>query len=575
MDLIRKRTLTEVDAVEDGDVRKVTFTVSTGSLDRDGDTINPEGWDLTHYRKNPVVLWHHDPTIPPVAKSESIDVVDGRLKAVTVFPKKGDYPFADTIYNLVSGGFVNMASVGFHPLEKEPTEKGFNYQKQELYEWSILPVGSNRDALAEAKAAGIDIAPVVKWATDFLKTHGDDVVAKSLTAVPAPPADPGATLDGGDHAGAGAVSKKIEQRGDKWVVLSMDGEVLGEHDTEEDAKAQLAAIEANKSTPMCPACVKAANDGEPPKDCERCDTMRKNAVSIDVKQPMPLEDGMEDGEGEDERPRLVDDILAELDAEEQKREERWRLEDALRISLNSINEYATDQERQGLIEQTVSQFAAKYEAAKALADMESLAKELFPGVTKQDGEVVPEGLPPFGNPDVDAAMSTLHGVVVEALGMTDPQERANALKEGLEAFAVVVMEAVAPTAEPPAEPGEGEGEGEGAVPEQLRGVVDILEKVGRVLSGKNEARLRDALSNLADVLSALPEVDADEGDDGKVGIADLVKAITPDGTTDDELEAELQKTYGLGKDDLRGLVGVAVKEAVNHGRTQMDGRLPD
>lgn len=36
----------------------------------------------------------------------------------------------------------------------------------------------------------------------------------------------------------------IEKRGRKWVVLSMTGEVLGTHDTEAEAKAQLALIEA-------------------------------------------------------------------------------------------------------------------------------------------------------------------------------------------------------------------------------------------------------------------------------------------------------------------------------------------
>ena len=142
MDIVCKRTLAEVEASEADGVRKVNFTVSSGALDRDGDTVAPDGWVLDHYRKNPVVLWHHDSSIPPIAKSESIDVVDGQLKAVTVFPKKGDYPFADTVFNLLQGGFVRMASVGFQPLEKEPSEKGIDFKKQELYEWSILPIGA-------------------------------------------------------------------------------------------------------------------------------------------------------------------------------------------------------------------------------------------------------------------------------------------------------------------------------------------------------------------------------------------------------------------------------------------------
>jgi len=46
------------------------------------------------------------------------------------------------------------------------------------------------------------------------------------------------------------VQKKIEQRGDQWCVLDADGEkVLGCHDSEAKAKAQLAAVESNKDKP--------------------------------------------------------------------------------------------------------------------------------------------------------------------------------------------------------------------------------------------------------------------------------------------------------------------------------------
>lgn len=39
----------------------------------------------------------------------------------------------------------------------------------------------------------------------------------------------------------------VEHRGNKWVVLNhTKTKVLGTHDTEEDAMAQLRAIEANK-----------------------------------------------------------------------------------------------------------------------------------------------------------------------------------------------------------------------------------------------------------------------------------------------------------------------------------------
>lgn len=42
------------------------------------------------------------------------------------------------------------------------------------------------------------------------------------------------------------IGETIHHEGDKWVVKSKDGKVLGTHDTEKEAKAQLAAIEISK-----------------------------------------------------------------------------------------------------------------------------------------------------------------------------------------------------------------------------------------------------------------------------------------------------------------------------------------
>lgn len=168
---VHKTYIPEVTAGESNGVRKAAFVVSTGSEDRDGDIVNPDGWDLSSYRKNPVVLWAHDIKGLPIARSEEIGVKDGKLKSVTVFPEPGTYPFADQVYGLLKGGFLKGTSVGFHPIEAAPRKgmkKGVNFNRQELYEFSLLPIPSNRDALYEAKSAGHDIGMVVKWAEDFL-----------------------------------------------------------------------------------------------------------------------------------------------------------------------------------------------------------------------------------------------------------------------------------------------------------------------------------------------------------------------------------------------------------------------
>ena len=45
-------------ATPNGD-RTMTFVISNGGVDGDNDTIDPSGWDLENFRRNPVVLWSH------------------------------------------------------------------------------------------------------------------------------------------------------------------------------------------------------------------------------------------------------------------------------------------------------------------------------------------------------------------------------------------------------------------------------------------------------------------------------------------------------------------------------------
>lgn len=134
---------------------------STPSIDRDGDTINQKGWVTKYYRKNPVVQWAHDHKIPVIAKVNKFSV-DGALRFDEIeFPKEGVHPFADMIASLMEGGFIKSGSVGFMPIKSEKREMSdkekenepdyfcppVNFQKQELLEYSICNVGSNRDAL--------------------------------------------------------------------------------------------------------------------------------------------------------------------------------------------------------------------------------------------------------------------------------------------------------------------------------------------------------------------------------------------------------------------------------------------
>lgn len=141
--------------------RKMAFTISTAAVDRDGDTIDPRGWQLDNYRRSPVVLWAHDHTQPPIGKASNLWSDAKGLHATVEFPPTGIYPFADQVHDLVKTGFLSATSVGFIPKESRPSKTGQAITQAELLEFSIVSVPSNPQALVMHRS--IDTTAVKKW----------------------------------------------------------------------------------------------------------------------------------------------------------------------------------------------------------------------------------------------------------------------------------------------------------------------------------------------------------------------------------------------------------------------------
>lgn len=161
----------------EGDSRSLTFTISTGAVDRMGDTVDPNGWQLENYRKNPVVLWAHDSSSLPVARAPKIWVDKGALKAEAEFTPKGLVRFNDIVHEMYKGGFLSATSVGFAPLKyafvDDATRKfGIAFMEQELLEFSTVPVPANPEALIESRSAGIDVDVILDWAEGALSKAG-------------------------------------------------------------------------------------------------------------------------------------------------------------------------------------------------------------------------------------------------------------------------------------------------------------------------------------------------------------------------------------------------------------------
>jgi uncharacterized protein len=145
--------------------RVLEFTISTGAVDRDKDTVAPSGWKLDAYRRNPVVLWAHNYQQPPIGKATKVWVAGNALKAQAEFATAEVYPFADTIFQLLKGGFLRAVSVGFEPVKHAYNAQrgGVDYTEQALLEFSIVPVPANAEALMRAAAKGIDVRPVLAY----------------------------------------------------------------------------------------------------------------------------------------------------------------------------------------------------------------------------------------------------------------------------------------------------------------------------------------------------------------------------------------------------------------------------
>ena len=178
---LHKDVADSVIKAEEGEGRTVKFAVSKNTVDRDGDTIKQTGWVLDNFKKNPVVIFGHDYKSLPIAKSLSIETIKNQLVSVAEFATKEIYPFADTVYQMIKGGFLNATSVGFKPLAYEQNDErgGYDFLKQELLEYSVVPIPSNPDALVQARDAGIDTTLLKEWAEKVLDTFGDDT-AKGL-----------------------------------------------------------------------------------------------------------------------------------------------------------------------------------------------------------------------------------------------------------------------------------------------------------------------------------------------------------------------------------------------------------
>ena len=135
----------------------IPWVMSDYSVDRDLERMDPAGWDLKNFKKNPIVLWSHEWYTPAIGKVESPRVKDGQLVGRVRFSSKEVDPFAAMIEGKVREGIISTGSVGFisrkiEILDDPAATETLIHRKQELYEFSIVNIPSNVNATASRSA---------------------------------------------------------------------------------------------------------------------------------------------------------------------------------------------------------------------------------------------------------------------------------------------------------------------------------------------------------------------------------------------------------------------------------------
>jgi len=172
-------------AHEDGQPQ--VFVASEETADRMGDIISVEGWELSSYKKNPVMLLGHDHRIPPIARAGKV-WADGKQLLNTVLWDEED-PLGAAIMGKYQRGFMRAQSVGFKPLEFKDRDdgNGLHFTKQELLEISLVSVPMHPRALRKAMGDGKFSLVVpegieaVKWgnADDNISTKAGAAISKA------------------------------------------------------------------------------------------------------------------------------------------------------------------------------------------------------------------------------------------------------------------------------------------------------------------------------------------------------------------------------------------------------------
>ena len=122
---------------------KMFAVASDATVDRMGDSLSADKWDVTNFVKNPVLQLSHDYNQPPVGIAKNLEIKAGKLFFEPVFHEITQT--AREIKKLYKAGIMKAFSVGFIPAKEKDG-------KYELLEISAVAVPANPNALLLVKS---------------------------------------------------------------------------------------------------------------------------------------------------------------------------------------------------------------------------------------------------------------------------------------------------------------------------------------------------------------------------------------------------------------------------------------
>lgn len=123
---------------------KIVFIASDETLDRQGEVVSFDSWDLTNFKKNPVLLVDHEYKVENIVGTARNLKKDGAIRAVTFEPNFHEITqLSKDVKRMVDEGSLSKVSVGYM---QRPPKKDGDKIVNELLEISFVAVPANPNA---------------------------------------------------------------------------------------------------------------------------------------------------------------------------------------------------------------------------------------------------------------------------------------------------------------------------------------------------------------------------------------------------------------------------------------------